>query len=80
LRLRVQVRSFDAMCNMIGAGLGIGVMPLGVCKPQIKALKLKATEIKDAWSHRELLIASRPSGKLPPAVTALLTHLERVKP
>jgi DNA-binding transcriptional LysR family regulator len=80
LRLRVQVRSFDAMCNMIGAGLGIGVMPLGVCKPQIKALKLKAIEIKDAWSHRELLIASRPSAKLPPAVTALLTHLECVKP
>jgi DNA-binding transcriptional LysR family regulator len=80
LRLRVQVRSFDAMCHMIGAGLGIGVMPLGVCQPQIKALKLKAIEIKDGWSHRDLVLASRPSGKLTPAVTALLLHLERVNP
>ena len=41
LRIRVQVRSFDAMCHMISAGLGIGVAPIGVCRSQIKELKLK---------------------------------------
>jgi DNA-binding transcriptional LysR family regulator len=30
LKLRVQVRSFDAMCQMIGANLGIGVRPASV--------------------------------------------------
>ena len=27
LRLRVQVASFGAMCRMVGAGLGLGVLP-----------------------------------------------------
>ena len=44
LRLRIQVRSFDAMCEMIAAGLGIGVLPLGACErrlgPGLTALRL----------------------------------------
>ena len=35
LRLRIQVRSFDAMCEMIAAGLGIGVLPLGACERRL---------------------------------------------
>jgi len=35
LRVRVQVRSFDAMCQMIGANLGIGVLPRAACAPML---------------------------------------------
>jgi len=35
LRVRVQVRSFDAMCQMISANLGIGVLPRAACAPML---------------------------------------------
>ena len=38
LRRRIQVRSFDAMCEMIAAGLGIGVLPLGACERRLVGL------------------------------------------
>lgn len=75
LRIRVQVRSFDAMCHMIGAGLGIGVVPIGACRSQINDLGLKVIELKDAWASRELFIATKAGTVLSPAAHALLTHL-----
>jgi DNA-binding transcriptional LysR family regulator len=79
LRIRVQVRSFDAMCHMISAGLGMGIVPIGACRSQIKELKLKAVELSDAWSKRDLLIATKQGRVLPLAATALLAHLKPLK-
>ncbi len=33
LRLRVQVRSFEVMCQMVAHGLGIGILPEGALRP-----------------------------------------------
>jgi DNA-binding transcriptional LysR family regulator len=75
LRLRVQVRSFDAMCQMIAAGLGIGVLPLASCRAQLAPLKLKAVSLADAWATRRLLIGVRSREALTPAARLLLEHL-----
>jgi DNA-binding transcriptional LysR family regulator len=75
MRLRVQVRSFDAMCHMIAARLGIGVVPLAACAAQVHALGLKVVRLKDAWATRRLLMATK-SGETPSAAaTLLLRHL-----
>ena len=57
MRLRVQVRSFDAMLQMISAGLGIGVVPLAVSRHQVQALNLKTIPLSEAWSKRQLQVA-----------------------
>jgi DNA-binding transcriptional LysR family regulator len=75
MNLRVQVRSFDAMCHMIGAGLGIGVVPLAACRAQIGALGLKVVRLADAWADRRLLLGSRAGAVLPPAPALLHRHL-----
>jgi DNA-binding transcriptional LysR family regulator len=75
LHLRVQVRSFDAMCHMIAAGLGIGVVPLGACRAQVSTLNLKVLRLTDPWAVRELQIASRPVEAMSPAARSLLDHL-----
>ena len=75
MRLRVQVRSFDAMCHMIAANLGVGVVPLGACRAQVGMLRLKAIALKDAWAARRLLMAPRSNGTLSPAATLLIEHL-----
>lgn len=75
MRLRIQVRSYDAMCQMIAVNLGIGVLPYQACAPQIKALGLKVIPLKDAWSKRNLLLAIKQDGRQSPASTLLCQHL-----
>jgi DNA-binding transcriptional LysR family regulator len=75
MNLRIQVRSFDAMCHMIAASLGIGVVPLGACRAQIAELKLKVVRLNDHWARRRLLLAARPVAELTPAAELLLRHL-----
>jgi DNA-binding transcriptional LysR family regulator len=76
MHMRVQVRSFDAMCHMIAAGLGIGVLPLGACVSQVQALQLKVVRLKDAWAQRELVVAYNPQRKLSPSAQLLLAALK----
>ena len=75
MNLRVQVRSFDAMCHMIAANLGIGVVPLAACRAQVVNLKLKVVRLADGWARRRLLLASRSNAELAPAARLLLRHL-----
>ena len=75
MRLRVQVRSFDAMCHMIAANLGIGVVPLAACRAQETNLGLKIVRLDESWANRRLLLATRSSVHLSAAAVLLLDHL-----
>ena len=75
MRLRIQVRSYDAMCQMIAVNLGIGVLPYQACAPQIQAMHLKAIHLEDAWAKRNLLLATKQDGQQSPASTLLCQHL-----
>ena len=75
MRLRIQVRSYDAMCQMIAVNLGIGVLPFQACAPQIKAMDLKVIRLEDAWAKRKLLLATKAQGYQSPASTLLIEHL-----
>lgn len=75
LRLRIQVRSFDAMCQMIDANLGIGVLPLGALRPRLQPRKLKAVELADAWAQRRLLLGTSSRHALSGAALLLRAHL-----
>ena len=73
--LRIQVRSYDAMCQMIAVNLGVGVLPLQACAPQIKAMDLQAIPLEDGWAKRNLLLAMKIDGYQSPACTLLRDHL-----
>ena len=75
LKLRIQVRSFDAMCQMVAAGLGIGVLPDAAVKPYLRAMGLRQIDLGDAWVHRQLLIGARDFDALQRPVRLLMEHL-----
>ena len=75
LRLRVQVRSFGAMCKMVGAGLGIGVLPRAACKPLLSEYGLSALRLTDGWAQRQLVVACKDDRTLTPAAALLWEHL-----
>jgi DNA-binding transcriptional LysR family regulator len=77
MNLRIQVRSFDAMCRMIQAGLGVGVLPHPSAKMHLKSMQLAAIPLSDAWAERTLLLGVRKA-PLSQSAQALLDHLRKV--
>lgn len=74
LKLRTQVRSFDAVCRMVKAGMGIGVLPL-LSQSQLRSMGLKYIHLDDAWAERSLLLALRDIRALPVPVRLLASAL-----
>jgi DNA-binding transcriptional LysR family regulator len=74
LRLRMQVRSFDAVCHLVASGLGIAVLPKNAALPIVGAMKLHWRALSDPWARRRLLVATR-SGAADPAVADLAAFL-----
>ena len=75
LNLRIQVTSFDALCMMISAGLGVGVLPEAVARRNAATLNIALVTLTDAWAHRAFRICVRSSESLPVAARLLLKHL-----
>lgn len=59
-KLRMQVRSFDAVGHMVASGLGIAALPKAAVMPIVQAMGLAWRPLSDDWSHRQLKIAVRP--------------------
>ncbi|EWC42682.1 LysR family transcriptional regulator [Pseudomonas stutzeri] len=75
LRLRIQVRSFEAICRMIHTGMGIGVLPEQVVRNYLPALDVAIVPLTDAWARRELKLGVRNLESLSVTARQMLEHL-----
>ncbi|MFC5521974.1 LysR substrate-binding domain-containing protein [Polaromonas jejuensis] len=75
LKLRIQLSSFDAMCRMIGAGVGVGIVPESAARRNRESMNLALIELTDAWSVRERYILVRDQKALPGYARALIETL-----
>jgi DNA-binding transcriptional LysR family regulator len=75
-RIRVQVRSFDAMCRMVASGLGLAILPRLAAALYADALGLVQVELKGAATERVLLLAMRRRSELSAAAAALVDLIE----
>ena len=74
-RFRVEVGSFEAVCRMIEAGVGIGVVPELVAKRYAQRLNIKIVSLSDEWSERKLQICVRNLQQLPSFTRDLVNML-----
>lgn len=58
LRLRMQVRSFDAVCHLVASGLGLAVLPKAAALPLLRATGVTWRALADPWAQRRLLVAT----------------------
>lgn len=65
MRQRIQVGSFDAMCRMIEADVGIGVLPELAARRHANSQRIKTIQLTDDWTVRELRICMRKRAELP---------------
>jgi DNA-binding transcriptional LysR family regulator len=77
LRLRLRVRSFDAVCRLVAAGAGLGIVPRTAAARCRRALGLRAVPLADPWAERRLGICVRSLAQLPPHARRLVEHLAR---
>ena len=75
LRIRIHVRSFDAMCQMVAAGLGIAVLPAAAIGPHLRSMQLTQIELAGDWVERQLLLGVRDLVALPRPARLLVDHL-----
>lgn len=75
LKLRIQLSSFDAMCRMIGAGVGVGIVPESAARRNQEAMGIALVELLEPWSVRERYILVRKREALPRYAESLIETL-----
>jgi DNA-binding transcriptional LysR family regulator len=70
LRLRIQVRSYDAVCKIVSVGIGVSLVPEQVARLLAQPLGLAVVRLEDAWMERQLVAAVRSPHDLSPAAAA----------
>jgi DNA-binding transcriptional LysR family regulator len=78
LKLRVQLRSFDAVCRLVERNVGIGIVPATTAKRHAKTMSLHRIELADDWALRNLTICVRREADLPIYARDLVRHLARI--
>ncbi|WP_459616522.1 LysR family transcriptional regulator [Bordetella sp. 2513F-2] len=76
LRLRVHVTSYDALCLMVGAGMGIAVAPRRSTRFYSSELGLGEVQLAEPWAKRQLGICVRSVSTLPVVAKMLVEHLQ----
>lgn len=76
LRMRARLKSFDAICQMVEAGVGIAVIPEIAARRYGGTMRIRIVRISDPWASRRLAICMRGRASLSRPVQQLADHLK----
>ena len=83
LRYRVEVSSFEAVCRMVEAKVGVSVIPETAIDRYAQVMNITKVDLNDAWANRQLQVCIRPNEKLPsfaqPLLDLLLEDVEEAR-
>jgi DNA-binding transcriptional LysR family regulator len=75
LRLRIQLRSFDAVCRLVERNVGVGIVPETTARRAAKTMALAVVPLNESWAVRDLTICIRRLEELPSYTRQLVEHL-----
>lgn len=75
LELRVLMASFESMCRMIEAGVGVGVLPESAARRLARGTTLKVINLSDPWAVRDRRVVYREFEALPACGRAFVEAL-----
>jgi DNA-binding transcriptional LysR family regulator len=78
LRFRARLRDFDAICQMVAAGVGVAVVPEAAAKRCARSMPIMMIRIRDPWANRRLAICARSFKTLPRPAKQLVEHLRKI--
>jgi DNA-binding transcriptional LysR family regulator len=79
LRFRARLRDFDAICQMVAAGVGIAVVPEAAAKRCARSMPIMMIKIRDPWANRRLAICARSFKTLPRPAKQLVEFLRKIE-
>lgn len=65
LKARLQVRGFDAIAQLVEAGLGVAVLPAAVAQRFAQLFRVKVLALDEPWAERDYLLGVRTQQVLP---------------
>jgi len=75
MRLRAQLRGFDAVCRLVEARVGLAILPESTALRAARSLALAVVPLSDPWARRDLTLCLRDRDALPPFVRDLIDTL-----
>ena len=80
LRFRARLNNFDAIGQMVAAGIGVAVMPEVAARRCARSMKIDVVRIRNSWANRRLAICARSFKSLPKPAQQLAEHLRKTAP
>ena len=77
LQFRARLRDFDAICQMVAAGVGVAVVPEAAARRCARSMPIVPVRIRDAWANRKLVICARSFKALPRPAKLLVEYLRK---
>lgn len=75
LNARMQVHGFDAIAQLVEAGLGVAVLPAAVAERFARIFRVQPLALEEDWAHRQVLIAVQAQAQLPPPIRFFIETL-----
>ncbi|QSE86664.1 LysR substrate-binding domain-containing protein [Rhodococcus koreensis] len=72
---KVQVRSFEAICRMVQADLGVGILPLKVATLLATDIGAVVRPLHDNWAERKMFVCVKNERAANPLLSKLLKQL-----
>lgn len=76
MRLRAQVRSFEAILPMVQAGLGIGLIPFAIGHPMTLGNLVECRPLEEDWAIRQMLLCVNKNQSGNPAINKFIDSLK----
>lgn len=77
MKMRILLRSFQGICQMAGAGAGVGIIPETAAKRCQRSTQIAIIRLRGEWATRHLFLCVRDESDLTPPAKALLDHLSQ---
>ncbi len=75
LAMRVRMKHFEGMCQMVSQGVGVAVLPAAAASRFQRRHPLRTVAIEDAWARRQLCLCFGDWHALSKPMQSLLAHL-----
>src|SRR5882672_10995678 len=78
LRFRARLNNFDAIGQMVAAGIGVAVMPEIAARRCARSMKINVIRLRDPWANRRPAICARSFRALPKPAQQLAEYLKKM--
>jgi DNA-binding transcriptional LysR family regulator len=79
MRFRARMRSFDSVCELVAAGVGVAVVPEAAARRCSRSLEIQPIRLREPWTRRKLVVCTHDARRLSQPARRLLEHLRRAR-